>query len=1153
MIDRGIQQISQFVQSRSGAWQNHARLLDIHMPDGSIMLVESMEGVESMLGMPIPVQAEHLLPDPDDYPAALLHGMETSRQQRHALFSGYRYQINVLAQDVHLDTANWMNGAVCLTVQTDQSAQPRYIHGLITNAASMGSNGGFARYQLTVEPWTAYLRLSRFSRLYLRQHVADILSQICQPILDQGVGQLYIHPEVYQTAVPFIQVTQFQETDWHFMQRLLQESGLSGWFEHQADQHILHIAPAEQLLSQQLGGMQRTARYHRQSSVEQQDSVQQVYGWQQQLTAQAQSHLYDLRHPEGQSWQSHSADSGQQNIQHQRLSAVRWSSPDAYQRMVNIWQAGQYQQSRLYELQTTLRAVSCMDQLTLLEHPRHLTEQPFKVLSVYQQARNNLAVEMQGQQSGYMTEIDPATLMPVNNPVAPIDFYQNQMITLPVDEQMRHQPLASYQGLNGQHWLGRPVAFPQTAIVVGVADQPHDTDRNHRLKIQFHWQRGQQAQQNNQIEHARLNDNAPGDEQSSLWVTVLTGSSGDHMGNVLLPRKGQEVLVQFVDDDIDQPIIVASQYNGEGIAEQNGNQTMAAASHVTSNASAWSNTQQYADVLRGFKSQSMQASQQGTSKKASGTSGYNQFTFDLSPQSSRIELSSTSYRSQLQQGHIKHQQDLMIKENRGVGYALETEAAGNIRAEQGLLLSSHTNNIGQYMQVHSLGQLQQAVQHIEQWQQQATTHQAVGVSGNKQQQSDAKPQQQDSEHSQTLHSEAAQQIQDSLQGVTIGAEKSEHTNSADDSSDNGLLSKAPSLLNSSIGQNVSDTMSKGLDGLMGGVTGGLQKLTTQAAGWGINKLSHSLTDQLGDKLGDVLRDLQDKYGDQLSPELNAQLKELLHKSTDLDQLSSHLTQFMPDQSLQQRIMGQFKSYLGNNVASGISRQLNQMAAQPIQQLTDGLFGHKHPAGEQKQPAASTQTPFANQGGTSSAAYTYTPATSSEQGSGWNDASIVIEAPGMTTLVTPQHLSIVSAGQTTLQSDTLDLLSQSSLHHLASANAELFAQKDLRITAANGRMRVTAHNGQLRLDARQDANFASRADLIVQAPDTIKLVAGGSGIEISGGNITFSSSGKVKMLAAQKIHEGGGGDNSQPVNLKEFNCEFRSGEASAKGTPALKLG
>jgi Type VI secretion system/phage-baseplate injector OB domain len=67
-----------------------------------------------------------------------------------------------------------------------------------------------------------------------------------------------------------------------------------------------------------------------------------------------------------------------------------------------------------------------------------------------------------------------------------------------------------------------------------------------RAKVQFHWDR----------EGRKESD-------SSCWVRVGTLWAGKGWGTVSIPRIGQEVIVDFLEGDPDQPIIVGSVYNDE--------------------------------------------------------------------------------------------------------------------------------------------------------------------------------------------------------------------------------------------------------------------------------------------------------------------------------------------------------------------------------------------------------------------------------------------------------------------------------------------------------------------------------------------------------------------------------------------------------------
>lgn len=86
----------------------------------------------------------------------------------------------------------------------------------------------------------------------------------------------------------------------------------------------------------------------------------------------------------------------------------------------------------------------------------------------------------------------------------------------------------------------------QTARVVGPAGEEIYTDKYGRVKVQFHWDREGKF-----------------DDKSSCWVRVSQGSAGGQYGMMFIPRVGQEVVVDFLEGDPDDPIIVGRVYNAD--------------------------------------------------------------------------------------------------------------------------------------------------------------------------------------------------------------------------------------------------------------------------------------------------------------------------------------------------------------------------------------------------------------------------------------------------------------------------------------------------------------------------------------------------------------------------------------------------------------
>ena len=116
--------------------------------------------------------------------------------------------------------------------------------------------------------------------------------------------------------------------------------------------------------------------------------------------------------------------------------------------------------------------------------------------------------------------------------------YGNQFTAVPFGVPFRPQQVTPAPRMHGT----------QTAVVVGKAGEEIYTDSHGRVKVQFHWDRQGKK-----------------DEKSSCWVRVSSAWAGKGWGAVNIPRIGQEVVVDFIEGDPDQPIIVGRVYNAEQV------------------------------------------------------------------------------------------------------------------------------------------------------------------------------------------------------------------------------------------------------------------------------------------------------------------------------------------------------------------------------------------------------------------------------------------------------------------------------------------------------------------------------------------------------------------------------------------------------------
>ncbi len=88
----------------------------------------------------------------------------------------------------------------------------------------------------------------------------------------------------------------------------------------------------------------------------------------------------------------------------------------------------------------------------------------------------------------------------------------------------------------------------QTAIVVGPPNEEIFTDKYGRVKVQFHWDR-----------------DGKNDSDSSCWIRVAQAWAGNRWGMMFLPRIGMEVIVQFLEGNPDNPIITGCVYKADSM------------------------------------------------------------------------------------------------------------------------------------------------------------------------------------------------------------------------------------------------------------------------------------------------------------------------------------------------------------------------------------------------------------------------------------------------------------------------------------------------------------------------------------------------------------------------------------------------------------
>jgi type VI secretion system secreted protein VgrG len=560
------------------------------------------------------------------------------------------------------------------------------------------------------EPWTAFLDHTCDSRVFQNMTVFDILDVVFARYRGQGkLNPAWRFDVRDRAAYPRrSQTTQYMESDLAFAERLMLDEGLFYFFEHSADPASSSLGCHELVIADHNGSfkpnVQDTIRFTQPGAVMKEDSIDR---WRSEVTMQTNAveiSSWDYRTIDTRPAVAATADMGAMQLTSRDTPGV-YAYPTREQglRIANHQMQAFEARQQVYVGAGTVRTLAPGTTFTLAGHAvldAHPDEdRNFLVLRATHLMHNNLRAEIRSsvEQSLGQSKIGLA----IQNPQLrgggtdsnPRPLYRNRIDALRSKVPYR----SSGAGQRGQLLHPRPTIHgQQTAIVVGPPGAMVHTDRDHRIKVQFHWQRGDAS-------HSRLSHpapdghaGAPADDSAGTWVRVATPMApiaGANWGSNAIPRVGQEVLIDFMDGDIDRPVVVGALYNGRGQIDAQHNQFSQGAGAATGNAPAWfpgeAGANAHSAALSGIKTQAISASQ-------GGAGAYNQLVFDDSPGQSRTALQQHAGlhkgTAELNLGHLRHQADNQRLATVGFGAELKTEYSAALRAGQGLLLSADARN-----------------------------------------------------------------------------------------------------------------------------------------------------------------------------------------------------------------------------------------------------------------------------------------------------------------------------------------------------------------------------------------------------------------------------------------------------------------------------
>jgi len=396
------------------------------------------------------------------------------------------------------------------------NADARVYHGVVAALAFDGTVGGHLSYRFTLRPWLWLLTRSAQLRIFQKKSVPDILKAVFNQhggtFADQTTG-------TYRKREYCVQ---YRESDFNFVSRLMEEEGIFYFFKHEAGKHTLVLADKPGAQVPMLGLSELT--YYDDSNPDHRVPSVSNWRWSREVrSGKAAVRDRSFFKPEDtfEKLEAAQVRHAQGALEVYDYPAGLPTYPDEGSVGGLAAEAAGIAKRRIEELrsrfalaqgETSVINLCCGARVKLKSHP--LADQNAEYL-VY-------STQLEARLSGYEAGQTAATSHKCSFSV--------------FDSKLAFRPERS---------TPRPrVGGPQTATVVGPAGKEIHVDKYGRVKLQFHWDR----------EGAK-------DDKSSCFVRVSQPSAGKGWGMVSLPRIGQEVVVDFLDGDPDQPLITGRVYN----------------------------------------------------------------------------------------------------------------------------------------------------------------------------------------------------------------------------------------------------------------------------------------------------------------------------------------------------------------------------------------------------------------------------------------------------------------------------------------------------------------------------------------------------------------------------------------------------------------
>ncbi len=417
----------------------------------------------------------------------------------------FHFDLDLLSQNDSINFQDVIGTNVTLQIVTADGSQ-RYWDGFISRFSQGPQERHLTAYHAEMVPWLWFLTQTADCRIFQNQKVPDIIQEVFT-----GLGYHDFELRLYGSYAPRDYCVQYRETSFNFVSRLMEEEGICYYFHHEDGKHTL-------ILTDDPAGHQpcpnqpsASISFYGPGATYQEDLITEWHYHEEFRTGTWSQTDYNFETPSTSLAVTVNGRNSYEIYDYPGEYSVRSQGDD----LARIRLQEQATPAAVSRGSSTCRNFVSGFQFTLENHYRSDWNQSYLITALRHTATRGASYEVGAAQGGEFT-------------------YSNAFECIPASAQYRPPRVTPHAFVQGC----------QTALVVGPAGEEIYTDNYGRVKVQFYWDR-----------LGKKNEN------SSCWVRVSHPWAGQGWGSLATPRIGQEVIVDFLEGNPDQPIIVGRVYN----------------------------------------------------------------------------------------------------------------------------------------------------------------------------------------------------------------------------------------------------------------------------------------------------------------------------------------------------------------------------------------------------------------------------------------------------------------------------------------------------------------------------------------------------------------------------------------------------------------